>query len=67
MKGSIFVVALLAASLTSASAFAHGHSHGSSGPSSSNVSIVSQWGGSHNTATVVQAQSITVVIGGFGY
>lgn len=65
MKGSIFVVALLAASLTSASAFAHGH--GKSGPSSSNVSIVSQWGGSHNTATVVQAQSITVVIGGFGY
>jgi len=65
MKGSIFVVAMLAASLTSASAFAHGH--GKSGPSSSNVSIVSQWGGSHNTATVVQAQSITVVIGGFGY
>jgi len=65
MKGSIFVVAMLAASLTSASAFAHGH--GKSAPSSSNVSIVSQWGGSHNTATVVQAQSITVVIGGFGY
>jgi hypothetical protein len=66
MKGSIFVVALLAASLTSASAFAH-HSKGPPAPTSSNVSIITQWGGNHNTATVVQAQSITVVIGGYGY
>ncbi len=66
MKGSIFVVTLVAASLMSVSAFAH-HSKGPSGPTSTNISIVSQWGGSHNTVTVVQAQSITVVIGGFGY
>ncbi len=65
MKGSIFVVALLAASLTSASAFAH-HSKGPPAPTSVNISIISQKG-SHDTATVVQAQSITVVIGGFGY
>jgi hypothetical protein len=65
MKARIFVVTLVAASLMSFGAFAKPHGH--SGASSSNVSIISQWGGSHNIATVVQAQNITVVIGGFGY
>jgi hypothetical protein len=64
MKGSIFVVTLVAASLMSVSAFAH-HSKGPSGPTSTNISIISQKG-FFNTAVVVQAQNLTVVIGGFG-
>jgi hypothetical protein len=64
MKGRIFVVTLVAASLMSFGAYAKPHGH--SGPTSSNVSIISQKG-KDNTAVVVQAQNITVVIGGFGY